>query len=225
MPKQGKSPKKKTKEKSPQRTEESEYPEMDQDVYNRLLQNAIEQSKAELQQRHEEQLKAVEERLTRKFDDEVRELSRAFDESRGANPTTRDATWMRDIMTEAVVAANNANLTTQKPYIPNRFLDAIEEQKYSPYIRGDAQLKQLFTYVSEMQIAPYLWTRHWLEYEYGTEYFDALLEEVISVHTDPRTNEEYFCSELNKEQIAEVVYHEGKMFCFTRKGSNWSRFL
>jgi LPS O-antigen subunit length determinant protein (WzzB/FepE family) len=130
----------------PQRTEESEYPEMDQDVYNRLLQNAIEQSKAELQRRHEEQLKAVEERLTRKFDDEVRELSRAFDESRGANPTTRDATWMRDIMTEAVVAANrdNANLTTQKPYIPNRFLDALEEQKYNPYIRGDAQLKLLF---------------------------------------------------------------------------------
>ena len=120
MPKQGKSPKKKTKEKSPQRTEESEYPEMDQDVYNRLLQNAIEQSKAELQQRHEEQLKAVEERLTRKFDDEawVRELSRAFDESRGANPTTRDATWMRDIMTEAVVAANNASLHTEKPYNP-----------------------------------------------------------------------------------------------------------
>ena len=115
MPKQGKSPKKKTKEKSPQRTEESEYPEMDQDVYNRLLQNAIEQSKAELQQRHEEQLKAVEERLTRKFDDEVRELSRAFDESRGANPTTRDATWMLDIMTEAVVAANNANLTWERP--------------------------------------------------------------------------------------------------------------
>ena len=112
MPKQGKSPKKKTKEKSPQRTEESEYPEMDQDVYNRLLQNAIEQSKAELQQRlgHEEQLKAVEERLTRKFDDEVRELSRAFDESRGANPTTRDTTLMRDVMTEAVVAANKVPL-------------------------------------------------------------------------------------------------------------------
>ena len=103
MPKQGKSPKKKTKEKSPQRTEESEYPEMDQDVYNRLLQNAIEHSKAELQQRHEEQLKAVEERLTRKFDDEVRELSRAFDESRGANPTTRDTTLMRSVMKEAVV--------------------------------------------------------------------------------------------------------------------------
>ena len=83
MPKQGKSPKKKTKEKSPQRTGESEYPEMDQDTFNRLFQNAIEQSKAELQQRYEEQLKAVEERLTRKFDDasEVRELSQAFDES------------------------------------------------------------------------------------------------------------------------------------------------
>ena len=156
MTKPGKTPKKKTKEKSPQRTEESEYPAMDEETYNRLFQNAIEQSKAELQQRHEEQLKAVEERLTRKFDDEVRELSRAFDESRGANPTTRDTTWMRDVMTEAVVAANNANLTTQKPYIPNRFLDAIEEQKYSPYIRGDAQLKLLFTYLSEMQIGPYL---------------------------------------------------------------------
>ena len=93
MTKPGKTPKKKTKEKSPQRTEESEYPEMDQDVYDRLLQNAIavgEHSKADselqqqLQQQHEEQLKAVEERLTKKFDDEVRELSQAFDESRGA---------------------------------------------------------------------------------------------------------------------------------------------
>ena len=71
MPKQGKSPKKKTKEKSPQRTEESEYPAMDEETYNRLLRNAIEHSKAELeaklQQQHEEQLKAVEERLTKKF--------------------------------------------------------------------------------------------------------------------------------------------------------------
>ena len=96
MTKPGKTPKKKTKEKSPQRTEESEYPAMDQETYNRLLRNAIEHSKAELQQQlqqqHEEQLKAVEERLTKKFDDEVRELSQAWDESRGANPTTRDKT-------------------------------------------------------------------------------------------------------------------------------------
>ena len=145
MPKQGKSPKKKTKEKSPQRTGESEYPEMDQDEFNRRLQNAIEQSTAQLQQKHEEQIKVVEERLTKKFDDEVRELNRAFEESRGANPTTRDTTWMREIMTEAVVAANNASLHTQKPYIPNRFLDVLEEHKYSPYIRGDAQLKLLFS--------------------------------------------------------------------------------
>ena len=60
MPKQGKSPKKKTKEKSPQRTGESEYPEMDQDEFNRLLQNAIEQSQAQLQQKHEEQIKRLE---------------------------------------------------------------------------------------------------------------------------------------------------------------------
>ena len=72
MPKQGKSPKKKTKEKSPQRTEESEYPAMDEETYNRLLRNAIEHSKAELeaklQQQHKEQLKEVEERLTKKFE-------------------------------------------------------------------------------------------------------------------------------------------------------------
>ena len=136
MPKQGKTPKKKSKEKTPQKSGESEYPAMDQEELNRLVQNAIEQSQAQLQQKHEEQIKVVEERLTKKFDDEVREVNRAFEESRGANPTTRDTTWMRDVMTEAVVAANNANLHTQKPYIPNlnRFLDALEEQKYSPYI-------------------------------------------------------------------------------------------
>ena len=72
---------------------------MDEDEFNRLFQNAIEQSQAQLQQKHEEQIKrlpveadreakikVVEERLTRKFDDEVRELNRAFEESRGANP-------------------------------------------------------------------------------------------------------------------------------------------
>ena len=135
MPKQGKTPKKKSKEKTPQKSGESEYPEMDQEEFNRLFQNAIEQSQAQLQQTHEEQIKrletdreakikVVEERLTRKFDDEVRELNRAFEESRGANPTTKDTTWMRKIMEEAVVAANNASLHTQKPYIPNRFFDA-----------------------------------------------------------------------------------------------------
>ena len=88
MTKPGKTPKKKTKEKSPQRTEGSEYPAMDEETYNRLLRNAIEHSKAELeaklQQQHKEQLKEVEERLTKKFDDEVRELSRAFDDERYA---------------------------------------------------------------------------------------------------------------------------------------------
>ena len=89
MPKQDKTPKKKSKKKTPQKSEESEYPAMDQDEYNRLLQNAIEYAQAELQQKHEEHIKAleadreakikvVEERLTRKFDDEVRELNRAF---------------------------------------------------------------------------------------------------------------------------------------------------
>jgi len=41
MPKQGK---------TPQKSGESEYPAMDQDEFNRLFQNAIEQSQAQLQQ-------------------------------------------------------------------------------------------------------------------------------------------------------------------------------
>ena len=115
MPKQDKTPKKKSKKKSPQKSGETEYPAMDQEEYNRLLQNAIEQIKAEAEQKFEERLKAVEadreaqikvaeDRLTKKFDDEVREVRQAFEESRGANPTTRDTTLMRGIMTEAVVA-------------------------------------------------------------------------------------------------------------------------
>ena len=42
MPKQGKTPKKKSKEKTPQKSGESEYPAMDEDEFNRLFQNAIE---------------------------------------------------------------------------------------------------------------------------------------------------------------------------------------
>ena len=97
MPKQGKTPKKKSKEKTPQKSGESEYPAMEQEELKRLVQNAIEQSQAQLQQKHEEleQIKrleadreALEERLTRKFEDEVRELNRAFD---GVPHTTRNA--------------------------------------------------------------------------------------------------------------------------------------
>ena len=109
MPKQGKTPKKKSKEKTPQKSGESEYPAMEQEEFNRLFQNAIEQSQAQLQQTHEEQIKrleadreakikVVEDRLTKKFDEEVREVRQAFEESRGANPTTRDTTLMRGII-------------------------------------------------------------------------------------------------------------------------------
>ena len=97
MPRQEKTPKKKSKKKSPQKSEESEDPAMDQAEMNRLLQNAIEHVQAELQQKHEERIKAleadreaqikvVEDRLTKKFDEEVREVRQAFEESRGANP-------------------------------------------------------------------------------------------------------------------------------------------
>ena len=114
MPKQGKTPKKKSKEKTPQKSGESEYPAMDEEQYNRLFQNAIEHAQAQLEQKHADHIKAleadreakikvVEDRLTKKFDDEVREVRQAFEESRGANPTTRDTTLMRSVMKEAVV--------------------------------------------------------------------------------------------------------------------------
>ena len=43
--------------------------------------------------------------------------------------------------------------------------------------------------------------RHWLEYVYGTEYFDALIEEILRVYADPRLNNEYFCTESNLELL------------------------
>ena len=60
MPRQEKTPKKKSKKKSPQKSEESEYPAMDQAEMNRLIQNAVEHVQAELQQKHEERIKALE---------------------------------------------------------------------------------------------------------------------------------------------------------------------
>ena len=124
MPKQGKTPKKKSKEKTvtvtPQKSGESEYPAMDEDEYNRRFQNAIEYAQAQLEQKHADHIKAleadreakikvVEDRLTKKFDEEVREVQQAFEESRGANPTTKDTTLMRGVMVDAVVAANNVS--------------------------------------------------------------------------------------------------------------------
>ena len=50
-----------------------------------------------------------------------------------------------------------------------------------------------------MQIGPYLDLRHWWEYEYGTEYFDELVKEILKAYLDPRLNEEYFCIESNLE--------------------------
>ena len=60
MPKQGKTPKKKSKEKTPQKSGESEYPAMDEDEYNRLFQNAIEYAQAQLEQKHADHIKALE---------------------------------------------------------------------------------------------------------------------------------------------------------------------
>ena len=60
----------------------------------RLVKNAIDQANAEAdavraEQKLEERLKEAEDRLTKKLDDEVLEIQRAFEESRGAKPTTK----------------------------------------------------------------------------------------------------------------------------------------
>ena len=78
MPKQGKTPKKKSKEKTPQKSGESEYPAMDQDEFNRLFQNAIEQSQAQLQQKHEEQIKRLEARSLLTFRRRTRRIQQQY---------------------------------------------------------------------------------------------------------------------------------------------------
>ena len=91
MPRQEKSPKKKSKK------SEEEDPAMDPAAINelRLVKNAIDQANAEAdavraEQKLEERLKEAEDRLTKKLDDEVLEIiQRAFEESRGAKPTTK----------------------------------------------------------------------------------------------------------------------------------------
>ena len=67
---------------------------MDPAAINELVKNAIDQANAEAdavraEQKLEERLKEAEDRLTKKLDDEVLEIQRAFEESRGVKPTTK----------------------------------------------------------------------------------------------------------------------------------------
>ena len=67
---------------------------MDPAAINELVKNAIDQANAEAdavraEQKLEERLKEAEDRLTKKLDDEVLEIQGAFEESRGAKPTTK----------------------------------------------------------------------------------------------------------------------------------------
>ena len=62
-------------------------------------------------------------------------------------------------MIDTVKAANHSSYFDREPNIPKRFSELLvlaEEHKYNPSTRGDAQLKLLFSYLTEMQIGPYL---------------------------------------------------------------------
>ena len=77
------------------------------------------------------------------------ELQDAFAQSRGQNPTTQETHIMRGLMVDAVVAANHSSYVDKKNQIPKRFLEILKEYKYNPSIRGEAQLKLLFSYLVE----------------------------------------------------------------------------
>ena len=122
MPRQEKSPKKKSKKKSPKKSEE-EDPAMDEADINRFLQNALDQANAKAEQKFKEQLKEAEDRLTKKFDDEVLEIQRAFEESRGERPSTKDTNLLQEAVVTAVKAVHHQNYTDKKNQIPKRFLE------------------------------------------------------------------------------------------------------
>ena len=55
-------------------------------------------------------------------------------------------------MVDAVTAAHHKSYLDRRPHVPKKFTELLEEYKYNPSIRGDAQLKLLFSYITEMQI-------------------------------------------------------------------------
>ena len=150
MPRKEKSPKKKTPKKT---RRDFEDPAMQEADINRFLQNALDQANA----RHEEQLKELEEKLTKKFDDEMIEMQDAFEQTKGEKPSMKDTHVFREAVITAVQAAHHQNYTDKKPDIPKRFLDLLKKYEYSPSRRsrrGDAQLNLLCSHLTEMQIGP-----------------------------------------------------------------------
>ena len=124
MPRQEKSPKKKSKK------SEEEDPAMDPAAINELVKNAIDQANAEAdavraEQKLEERLKEAEDRLTKKLDDEVLEIQRAFEESRGERPSTKDTNLLQEAVVTAVKAVHHQNYTDKKNQIPKRFLELL----------------------------------------------------------------------------------------------------
>ena len=143
MPKQGKTPKKKSKEKTPQKSEESEYPAMEQEELKRLVQNAIEQSQAQLQQKHEEQIKrleadreALEERLTRKFEDQQTTLRSAQQMEKDIQAQTPLAVKFKlqpgDSRYVRYVEENHHESLRKKSFNPNYHPNELKYLRYSP---------------------------------------------------------------------------------------------
>jgi hypothetical protein len=91
------------------------------------------------------------------------ELQDAFEQSRGEKPSTKETQVFKDAMYDAVkpeAAANHtgSSYVDKKNQIPRRFLELLQEYEYnpSPSRRGDAQLNLLFSFLTEMQIGPFI---------------------------------------------------------------------
>ena len=127
------------------------------EINRRLLQNALDQANAKAEQKLEERLKALEAELTKKYQDERIELQdAAFEQSRGEKPSTKETYVFKEAMFDAVKAANHSSYVDKKNQIPRRFLELLQEYEYNPSRRGDAQLNILFSFLTEMQIGPFI---------------------------------------------------------------------
>ena len=119
MPREQKKKKTKDKSKSPKEKspKESEYPKMDEDEINRLMQNAFDQANARAEQKFEERLTALREEFNQKHQEEMIELQDQLAQSRGGF-TTQEKYAVKELMVDAVTAAHHRKFFERTPHVP-----------------------------------------------------------------------------------------------------------
>ena len=79
-------------------------------------------------------------------------------------------------------------------YVPKTFTEALEESPFCSHRRGEAQLRVLLDQAvgMDLKIGPHMKLRHILEYKYGTEFFNEVVQEIETVAENPRFKLTYF---------------------------------